>query len=265
MLKDRVIGTVTAHYNNGKYAKEFFSGILNQTVKPYFICIVDDGSKWPEVEMLYLAFQELGGTLDTVQPKMDGSHIYGWHFGRINGIRTFFYIAKENKGPAAARNIAVQKLISSGAHFLQIADSDDVLYPKKIEKGMDIMQKYPYIGLVYSDYDTLTESNNSTKREFKESFSFNRLSQECIVSNNSLVSVEALKITGRYDETLFGPEDYDMWLRIAEKFAVYHIPESLYKYRISGNNITITTPKQKFAQHVMRVHEKARERLYGKE
>lgn len=259
------IGTITANYNNAKYLKECLQSILNQTLKPNIICIIDDGSKHEDITLIYQIFEELNIQLTAKQPKMDNSHIYGWHFGRArnHGIQIAFYIAKENKGPARARNIGLEYL-KDKVDVVFIADADDVYYSDKIKKSIDIMKKYQYVGLVYSDYDIYNESTGETQREYKEPFNLQKLFQECIVSNNSCFLTKAIEKVGYYDESLFGPEDYDMWLRLADYYAVYHIPEALYKYRISGNNITITTPKAKFAEHVARVHQKALERYNGK-
>lgn len=256
-------GTITANYKNGKYIKECLKGLIHQTKRPDIICIVDDGSPYSDWELIYQSLDDIGCRMQTTQPKMDGSHIYGWHFGSINTTKVAFFAAKDNKGPARARNIAASYLVDR-VDVMFVADSDDVYYPDKIQKSIDVMKKYEHVGLVYSDYDTYTEKDNTLKREYKEPFNMQRLTQECIVSNNSAILSKAFKIAGPYDESLYGPEDYDMWLRIADHYAVYHIPEALYKYRITGNNLTIATPKQQFAQHVQRVYEKARERYAKK-
>jgi glycosyltransferase involved in cell wall biosynthesis len=180
--------------------------------------------------------------------------------GTIDGIQFVLFTEFKNKGPAAARNIGLEHLKNAGIQAICVTDSDDVLYPTKLEKSLKVMLKYPQVGLVYSDYDTFDMRSGETKREYKEPFSYSRLFNECIVSNNSMFATNIIETVGKYDESLFGPEDYDLWLRIAENSAVYHIPEALYKYRLSGNNITLTTPSSRFAQHVNRVHQKAMER-----
>lgn len=255
MLQNIKIGTITANYNNGKYLKECLQSILNQTLKPNIICIVDDGSKQEDINIIKNIFEEL-------KFKFIGQNDRWLHFV-INGISVAFYDAGVNKGPARARNIALEYL-KDRVDVVFVADADDVYYPDKIKKSIDIMKKYEYVGLVYSDYDIYNESTQELQREYKESFNLQKLFQECIVSNNSCFLTKAIDKVGYYDESLFGPEDYDMWLRLADYYAVYYIPEALYKYRISGNNITITTPKHQFAEHVARVHEKALERYNGK-
>lgn len=256
-------GTITANYKNGKYIKECLRGLIHQTKKPDVICIVDDGSPQDDVELVWQSLGEVGCKINRIKSKKDDVDTYGWYFGTINTIKVALYLAKDNKGPARARNIAASYLMDR-VDVMFVADADDAYYPDKIQKSINIMQKYEHVGLVYSDYDIYTENTQTLKREYKEPFNMQRLTQECIVSNNSAILSKAYKLVGPYDETLYGPEDYDMWLRIADHYALYHIPEALYKYRITGNNITISTPKQQFAQHVQRVYEKARERYAKK-
>lgn len=258
MSKNIKIGTVTANYKNGQYIEDCLKGLLNQTLKPNIICIIDDGSPQDDVDKIYQAFDTLKIKMDAIRHNTDQ-----WHLGSFNGVQIALHVAKQNGGPAKARNIGL-KFLKDKTDVIFVADADDVYYPTKIEKSIKVMKKYEHVGLVYSDYDIYTESTGDLQREFKEPFNLQKLFQECIVSNNSCFLTKAIDKIGYYDETLFGPEDYDMWLRLADFYSVYHIPEALYKYRISGNNITITTPKQKFAEHVQRVHEKAFERYNGK-
>jgi glycosyltransferase involved in cell wall biosynthesis len=258
-MSDYKIGIVTANYNGGKYFEGYLEGLLSQTVIPNYVVIVDDGSKDD-------SYKEMIEKLETIcknyyeKEDPDGNKIF-----KGNYKETVFIVfgQKENKGPAAARNVALNFLVDK-TDIIFIYDSDDIYKPTKIEKSLEVFKAYPEVALVYSDYDVLVSKSGKRTREYKEPFSFKRLFNECIVSNNSAIATRILNTIGGYDESLFGPEDYDLWLRIAEVGAVYHIPESLYTYRITGNNITVTTPSEKFAQHVRRVHEKAIERRNGK-
>lgn len=244
---------ITANYNNGKYFKEYLYGIVSQSVKPNNVVIVDDCSTDNSIELINNGLLDYNAKL--VLKSYDGRL---FHYN-LNDISILIYQADKNSGPARARNTAIKNSFSLSDIFF-IYDSDDVYYPNKIERSLDIFKKYPEIGLVYSDYDTYNEETKELKKEFKEPFSYRRLVQECIVSNNSAIKASILNKSGLYDETLYGPEDYDLWLRLSEVSAAYHIPESLYKYRITGNNLTIKTPKPKFAEHVRRVHIKRLQR-----
>jgi glycosyltransferase involved in cell wall biosynthesis len=255
MLQDQLkIGTITACYNAGKFFLECLDGLLNQTRPINIATVIDDGSTDNSVQQIVAAINDRGGKW--LNPNISFNQP---NTAIIKNTSVVLLPQMKNKGPAAARNIGLQYLLNA-VELICVADCDDILYPTKIEKSVEIFKKYPHVGLVYSDYDTFTAETGETKREFKEPFNYRRLVDECIVSNNSMYPASIIKATGFYDESLFGPEDYDLWLRISEVASVYHIPEALYKYHLTGNNITITTPSERFAQHVMRVKQKIMER-----
>lgn len=252
------VGTVTAMYNVAPYVGECIDSLLQQSRKPNIITLIDDCSTDGSFEVVVDKLSKLS---DFNEPVSLGPCFgYKW---KIQGVDIVLFKKAENSGPAATRNIGLRYLLDKTS-VIFIADSDDIYYKDKIKKSLEIFDKYRFVGLVYSDYDNFHVANNTLVREFKEPFSLARLSQECIVSNNSAFATSMISKIGLYDESLFGPEDYDLWLRLAENCAVYHIPEALYKYRITGNNITVTTPSERFAQHVYRVHEKARQRNAAK-
>lgn len=252
MYKNRIkIGSITANYNSGKYFKDCLTGLLNQTVLPDIITFVDDGSTDDSLQQVERAMND---TLGIKHFKFYSINASGKEDFQYSGIN-FAFFKKANGGPSSARNVALDYL-KNKVNVLAIADCDDIYYPKKIEKSLDIMLDNPAIGLVYTDYDTVNLSNNTSTREYKEPFCYERLLQECIVSNNSILSSHILEVVGKYDESLRGAEDYDLWLRLAEVSALYHIPEALYAYRMTGNNTTVTTHSQEFASYVNKAKQK---------
>jgi len=253
MYNGKKIAVITASYNNGRYFDSYIKGLMTQYVKPDDVFFVDDKSTDDSRELVAARLKAFG----------DEAIVNGHKVVALpNGIKFHTLCHEANGGPAKARNTALQAAIRTDKYYAYcVYDSDDVYYPAKIRNSVDILSKYRHVALVYSDYDTYNELLDTTTREYKEIYSFDRLFQECIVSNNSVILASAINKVGLYDESLFGPEDYDMWMRISDIGAIYHIPEALYMYRISGTNLTITTPSNRFAQHVARVHQKAAERL----
>lgn len=269
MLQNLSIGTLTANYNGGKYFEECFAGILNQTRLPEWIIVIDDGSDYSDIDLIHGIIEKYGGKWSRLsEVKMDGSHLWYPRYFRLTGlsehhIRIVILPQKENKGVSAARNVGINFALNNKINYLCIADIDDIFYPDKLKKSLEVIENYPQTGVIYSDYDTTDLRDGRTTREFKPIFSYDRLTQECIVSNNSLIRTELFKHIGGYDESLRGGEDYDLWLRIAEIAPIYHIPESLYNYRLTGGNATLNIPPEQFAKDVRRVHEKMMERQNG--
>ena len=124
------------------------------------------------------------------------------------------------------------------------------------------------VGVVYADYDTVHVDSGKIIREFKEPYNRKRLVRECIVHSGSLISKEALELvkedTGFYDVTMRTCEDYDLWMRISEKYLISHVPVALTKVRVTGENSSNIVAQETWQKNWMRVMEKMQARLNGK-
>lgn len=224
------IGVVIANYNNSKYIRDCFDSVIRQTTPPDIIIVVDDCSTDDSWEVIQ-------------------------NLGKLTSITTRVIQTKENKGVSHARNVGITELLSMVDVFL-IADSDDIMRPEKIQKSVEIMQKYPNISVVYSDYTMMYESGKTPQREYKYPFVIEHLSKECIVSCNSVVSKKALQTAGLYDESFKVCEDYDLWIRLANISVLYHIPEDLFIYRIRANSLTSNPQDPMWQEHWQKLYNK---------
>src|ERR1043165_5503387 len=60
------------------------------------------------------------------------------------------YTHQVNKGLSAARNTGIRK---ARGELIALLDSDDVLYPPRVEAGVSFLRRFPEFGLVASDED----------------------------------------------------------------------------------------------------------------
>ena len=140
------------------------------------------------------------------------------------------------------------------------------MYEDKINTCVDIMsQDMESIGVVYGDYDTYHVDVDKKIREFKEPYSRRRLTEECIVHSGSLISKKVLESvyedTGFYDIKMRTCEDYDLWMRISDKYMLVHVPESLTLVRVTGDNSSFIINQDVWQQNWSRVMEKMQDRL----
>src|SRR5688572_9551065 len=152
------VATVTANYNNEKYIKDCMKCILRQSRKPDICVVIDDGSSARSWEVI---------AEDSFGLPKNKSH----HEIECDGIRFLLLQLEKNSGVSNARNIALQYL-SDKTDVVFVADADDEYYPKKIEKSLDVMERFPEVCLVYSDYDTENVAAKTITREYKEVYSF---------------------------------------------------------------------------------------------
>ena len=142
------------------------------------------------------------------------------------------------------------------------------MYPNKVSECVSVMSKdMSSIGVVYADYDTYHTETKKKIREFKEPFSRRRLVQECIVHSGSLINARALSSveeeTGYYDREMRTCEDYDLWMRISEKYMISHVPKSLTLVRVTGDNSSFIVNQDVWQKNWKRVMTKMQDRLNG--
>lgn len=244
-------------HNHQDWVNQAIDSVVVQNYPRKRIVVVDDGStddSWRNiVSKIYQP--------KTPQQKLEHLII----FGNIKNSDVSVVACKLDKsyGPSVARNYGI-KTAWEGTDIFAFLDSDDYYEQGKIKKSVEVLGLGDAVGAVYSDYDTLNIHNGFRQRQFKESFKYNRLVQECIVNNDSLVKKIALAQCGVYDEDLRVCEDYDLWLRVSEKFVIYHIPESLVTIRVGKHSSTDNVNKATWEQNYRKVFEKMHARKQTK-
>jgi len=249
-----------ANYNDEEYLDRAIESAVNQDYPgPMQICIVDDGStdnSW-DVIVPYInsPAKDTHSHLDVTF-----SRVLGGRFGNTKIIA----IKNENSGPSQARNVGIEYTLND-TDIYSILDSDDEMYENKVSECVPIFEQGDgMIGVVYADYDTFHTSTDKTIREYKEPFNRKRLVRECIVHSGSLISKEALRVvyedTGYYDKTMRTCEDYDLWMRISEKFIIAHVPKSLTLVRVTGDNSSFIVNQEVWQKNWIRVMQKMQER-----
>ena len=174
-------------------------------------------------------------------------------------------IEKPNGGPSDARNWGIGYTLSY-TDIYAVLDADDQMYENKISTCVGVMSPdMESIGVVYADYDTYHVNTDKKIREFKEPYGRKRLIQECMVHSGSLINKKALESvyedTGFYDISMRTCEDYDLWMRISEKYILVHVPESLTLVRVTGDNSSFVVNQDVWQKNWSKVMEKMQDRL----
>lgn len=163
----------------------------------------------------------------------------------------FIYIRQNNLGLSAARNLGLTK--AKGA-FIQFLDSDDFMYPEKLEKQLDcISRNCPdsiavvcvsnfLHGTLDGKWVTSFPSNNSlflTKNYLKELI-LNWESKLTIPAHAFLFSSDLFLVKDlRFKVSLKNHEDIHCWIRLFNQFPkVFQIDEKLVIYRDNPNSLS---------------------------
>ncbi len=213
------ISTIIPTYNNASFIAEAISSVLAQTYPVHEIIVVDDGS--------------IDDTETIVQKLQSASSI------RIH------YIKKENGGPNSARNLGLSK---ATGEFVAFLDADDRWGPAKLAQQIELFTKNPELGLVYGNYKII--GTDGTDRPDiptvplnpeVQGYAFEKLLPGNLIlgsASNVLIKKSVFDTVGLFDESLRVGEDWDMWLRIAEKFQIEYVDAVLVAIRRHERNQT---------------------------
>ncbi len=205
------ISVIIPAYNAADTIGAAIASVFAQTVAPFEIIVVDDGSK-------------------------DDTAAVAGKFGA--GVRV---IRQANGGPAAARNRAAKE---AGGAWLALLDADDSWLPQKLERQIETLAREnfdPEIGVVHS------LSGDGRGDADREPIDFARLwERNRVATTTVLIRREAFLQSGGFDEdrALIGVEDYHLWLRLAcsgWKFALCR--EVLVRYTPAENSLTSQTER----------------------
>lgn len=209
------VSVIIPTFNRRDLVCETIDSVLGQTLHDSEIVVVDDGSTDGTREVLLSRFGQ-----------------------RIK------YIYQENRGRSAARNRGV--LESSGEYVLFL-DSDDLLLSQSLELLSSYLDSHAEVGVVYSD-GYYCDENGENIAQISETRPPLRGENmlETLVLNNVIVAphsamVRRSRLDGLgypyFDEDLSGPEDADLWMRLANSGCAFeYLDELTCKYRMHRNN-----------------------------
>lgn len=217
-----LVSVIVPAYNAETFIGFTLDSVVSQTYKNIEVLVVDDGS------------QDRTGKIVQSIAQRDS---------RITLVQ------QSNQGVAAARNLAIEK--SSGEYIAPV-DADDIWYPQKLEKQVQcLLQAELSVGLVYSrsiQIDAAGFPVISGKVSFKkpvikpEGKVYFALVRSNFVGNSStpLIRRACFETVGYYNcqmkqQEAQGCEDWELYLRIAERYQFRVVPEVLVGYRqVSG-------------------------------
>jgi len=172
------------------------------------------------------------------------------------------YIEHEQcMGACAARNTGLEHC---SGEFIAFLDDDDEWKPLKLEKQLRgfIEEK---IALVYCAWEVKDDTTGvSIYPEFRcmSGKIYTELIKENFVGSTSypLLRRSALEEIGGFDIVMQSAQDFDVWLRLAQRYEVNYVNEPLAVYHIHAGE-RITTNNLKKINGLERLNEKNKEYL----
>jgi len=202
------VSVIIPTYNRMGYLREALDSVLAQTAAPTEVLVVDDGST--------------DGTGEAVA---------------TYGPPVRYLRHSQNQGVAAARNTGLQ---AARGDVIAWLDSDDLWEPTFLARTMSCLAKDGSLDGVYTGLTTIAGDGtvlSHTLRVEPPTALHDALVRDSFLATASLVVYKrCYDAVGGFDPALYICEDYDMWLRLAQRFCMAGIPEPLVRIRVHGSN-----------------------------
>lgn len=189
---NETVSVIIPTYNRANWICEAVDSVLSQTVSPFEVIVIDDGSDDDTPERLR-------------------------HYENRITVLT-----QKNKGVSAARNVGIK--VARG-RYIALLDSDDLWEKDKLACQLDFFRKNPDALICQTGEIWIRHGkrvNPMAKHKKLSGMIFEPSLRLCLVSPSAvMIKRELFDSVGLFDESLPACEDYDLWLRIACRYPVY--------------------------------------------
>jgi len=221
MLVDIIIPA----YNPGEYLADAIKSCLSQEYKHYTITVIDDNSSEDVKEMLK-------------------------SFPSVKYIRN-----EKNLGPGASRNVGIR---ATDGDLISLLDADDIMHKRKLRVSVDAFKRSPDIGMTCGNYQILVNRGRLMSPFYKRAVNIDHsvlMRQNFVASGSTTFKRGVTEDIGLFNEKYFISEDYDMWVRIAEKYPIEYIHEILYYYSVIPKGSSLTQRADIQGNHISNIKE----------
>jgi len=192
------ISVIIPTYNRKKYVERAIDSVINQTLKPAEVIVVDDGSD------------------DNTEAVV------------TNKYPDVTYIWQQNAGVSAARNRGIRR---AEYEWIALLDSDDEWHPEKLEEQVRALRAQSYLKICHTNEIWIKNGkriNQKKKHKKTGGWIYERCLSMCRISPSSVVIHSSIfEDIGLFDTKLPACEDYDMWLRMCATYAVVFVDKPL--------------------------------------
>ena len=223
-------------FNQKEYLVEAIESVLDQTMRPHQIIIIDDCSN-------------------------DGSQdVIAGYASKYSDVITPIYHQK-NQGIAKTRIDALEAVTGD---FVTYVDGDDKYLPTKLEKEAELLHRSTGEKIAFSNFYFTSDTGQRLRTWFDKDLpdqgnvfisAITRDFPRNTLFRCELTPMKCLKKVGFYDSSLKTHEDWDLKIRLTKHFEVVCCEEPLSEYRQHPSGLS----KQSFAlrlENIERVYKK---------
>lgn len=202
------VSVIIPTYNRAHLLYKSINSVLEQTVSPKEIIIVDDFST--------------DNTKEVVESFQSDKIKY------IPNARL--------KGANGARNTGI--LMAKG-NYIAFQDSDDIWLPTKIEKQVEFMVENPEVDMCFCSLNLINSSRGMVpNRKIEPEEMEHLLERGNFISTQTIFMKKEVAWNTLFDENLKRYQDWDFCLRVSKKYLVHHLDEVLVNVEIHNDSIS---------------------------
>jgi glycosyltransferase involved in cell wall biosynthesis len=205
------VSVIITAYNYGRYLAGAVESVLAQTFAHFEVIVVDDGST--------------DDTAAEIRPYL--------------GERRLRYYRTDHVGQAAAKNFGIR---CSRAPLVAFLDADDLWLPHKLQRQLALLRANPAVGVVYTRRLLIDPEGRQLEYRQPKLYRGAVLNQifhrNFVCFSSSLVRQAVFDEAGFFNEDLDLAVDYDLWLRVAQRYRFDYVDEPLVKYRTGHANLS---------------------------
>lgn len=213
-----VVTVVMPVRNAARYLAEAIESILSQTFRDFELLIVDDGST-DETPKILAKFQARDRRVSV--HRLPGGGLS----------------AALNHGCSLARGSLIARM-----------DGDDVALAERLERQVEFLAvrtDVVLLGTAHTEIDSEGSVLGMTVYPTDPEAVAARLPvKNCIAHPTVMFSRCAFESVGGYRRAFFPAEDYDLWLRLGDRYAMANLPEPLLQYRLHSGSASLNNRRQ---------------------
>jgi glycosyltransferase involved in cell wall biosynthesis len=152
----------------------------------------------------------------------------------LHGIR--YVRVERNRGVACARNVGLR---ASSGQYISFLDDDDERLPGSLDVQLERLEAEPRAGMIYGQALIIDGSGAAARRLYparclRGDIFWELLGQNFIPCGSAVFRRSCLTGVGLLDERAPGIDDWDFWIRVAERFEVMATEEPVFSWRRSS-------------------------------
>ncbi len=210
------VSVILPTYNRAQSIVTSVESVLSQTYEDFELIVVDDGST--------------DGTRETID--------------RFEDPRLRYVPLPTNEGANTARNVGIRV---ADADYIAFQDSDDRWRRRKLERQMAVMSEADRnVGVVYTGYTRLWAQSRERGPDPTTGAFEGDMHEELLTGNGRLVPTAATLVrrsclgdVGLFDERLPRLQEWELWLRISEKYEFRFVDEILLERSMEEDGVSI--------------------------